>query len=932
MNASFTKGPIEAVLALIEEGHYPTHVANTMRAMGFTELPAKMSLPRDAVLAEYIHVRRQHEDHTQDEAIARAVARVAWRQHVRPKAHPEFVRRIDRDRRLLWVWRIILLLGVLGILGLLLARPAHAQIDVIKFKDSGGATLKTYAAPFSIQCSTNITCTPSGSTMAISSASTASTAWSAITAAANVNAGAFSASGNSWDFTGATFFKLRVGTGLTTSANGDIGQNSTDGVWHAWVNGADRLLIGSTNKGVAGQVPISNADGTATFADPIVSPNQDTASTTAWTSATALNTALSAAVSQRSTVTVSFNGSSITGGAVTFEVSPDNTTWYAKAGVRGDAGAFETTYTLTGANQSWTFAVGGYTNFRVRLSTVITGAGTANVNVIPQALGSPNLSAVLANITSALPTGANTIGGVNLAQYTPVAGRLPVDGSGVTQPVSGAVTANQGGTWTVQPGNTANTTAWKVDGSAVTQPVSGTVTTSPPANASTNVTQFGGVAVATGTGASGTGIPRVTVSNDSTVGLVAGAAIVGKVGIDQTTAGTTSGISMAQPTRTTGTVTSATSVVGPVTVNGYGVSTVTVNGTYAGVTINFEFSDDGGTIWYSDTCTRTDTSIQEGSEALPSNQTRAWNCSVYAASNFRVRASAWTSGTANVGITLSAAPVEAAPTVSLAAGTNTIGALSANQSVNLAQVGGSGVVTGTGASGAGIPRVTVSNDSSLAGTLADNGVAAATNRLGTLPAIARTNLPAAATAGRDAALNTGLHGVLRSTVLPETDLTTYAANKVGLASVASATDIAILPGNATNTVLVTRVQVTCTQTTAGIIDLQLIKRSTADTLGTSSAMTIVPLDSNDAAAVSAPLTYTANPTVGTAVGNVDSAKLGCMAPGTATPSDIYIWKPGMGQSVALRGTTQQLAVNLNGVTVTGSSFNITFQWIETTGL
>src|SRR5439155_27101940 len=29
-----------------------------------------------------------------------------------------------------------------------------------------------------------------------------------------------------------------------------------------------------------------------------------------------------------------------------------------------------------------------------------------------------------------------------------------------TQPVSGTVTANQGGTWTVQPGNTANTTPW----------------------------------------------------------------------------------------------------------------------------------------------------------------------------------------------------------------------------------------------------------------------------------------------------------------------------------------------------------------------------------------------------------------------------------------------------------------------------------------
>lgn len=52
-----------------------------------------------------------------------------------------------------------------------------------------------------------------------------------------------------------------------------------------------------------------------------------------------------------------------------------------------------------------------------------------------------------------------------------LSGALRVDGSGVTQPVSGTfwqatqpvsgtVTANQGGTWTVQPGNTANTTPW----------------------------------------------------------------------------------------------------------------------------------------------------------------------------------------------------------------------------------------------------------------------------------------------------------------------------------------------------------------------------------------------------------------------------------------------------------------------------------------
>lgn len=134
-------------------------------------------------------------------------------------------------------------------------------------------------------------------------------------------------------------------------------------------------------------------------------------------------------------------------------------------------------------------------------------------------------------------------------------GTIRVDPTGTTtQPVSGTVAAtqsgtwtvqqgtppwsvSQSGTWTVQPGNTANTTPWlttisqggnsatvtasnalKVDGSAVTQPVSGTITANQGgAPWSSNITQFGGVAISTGTGASGTGIPRVTVANDSNI-------------------------------------------------------------------------------------------------------------------------------------------------------------------------------------------------------------------------------------------------------------------------------------------------------------------------------------------------------------------------------------------------------------------------------
>lgn len=64
-----------------------------------------------------------------------------------------------------------------------------------------------------------------------------------------------------------------------------------------------------------------------------------------------------------------------------------------------------------------------------------------------------------------------TIATNDVVPVTDNSGSLTVDNGGTF-----AVQAAQSGTWTVQPGNTANTTAWKVDGSAVTQPVSGTVT------------------------------------------------------------------------------------------------------------------------------------------------------------------------------------------------------------------------------------------------------------------------------------------------------------------------------------------------------------------------------------------------------------------------------------------------------------------------
>lgn len=71
-------------------------------------------------------------------------------------------------------------------------------------------------------------------------------------------------------------------------------------------------------------------------------------------------------------------------------------------------------------------------------------------------------------LAAALPAGSATVGGVNLAQYTPASGRLPVDGSGVTQPVSdggGSLTVD--GTVGVTGPVTVTGTFWQA-----TQPVS----------------------------------------------------------------------------------------------------------------------------------------------------------------------------------------------------------------------------------------------------------------------------------------------------------------------------------------------------------------------------------------------------------------------------------------------------------------------------
>lgn len=147
---------------------------------------------------------------------------------------------------------------------------------------------------------------------------------------------------------------------------------------------------------------------------------------------------------------------------------------------------------------------------------------------------------------------------------------------------------------------------------------------------------------------------------------------------------------------------------------------------------------------------------------------------------------------------------------------------------------------------------------------------------------------------------------------------------------AAAGVIAVLPGNATTTVRVLRVEVSIsTSGTAAIETVSLIKTSAASTSGTSAAMTVVPHDTGFAAASSAPLNYTVAPTPGTPVGTIRGVQFADSSSAALPGANTWLWDWGMrpGTAIVLRGTAQTLEINL-GAVVTTQTATVSFEWTE----
>lgn len=622
----------------------------------------------------------------------------------------------------------------------------------------------------------------------------------------------------------------------------------------------------------------------------------------------------------------------------------------------------------------------------------VSGTVTANQG------GSWNITNVSGTVS--LPTGASTSalqtsGNSSLSSIdtkTPalVSGRVPVDGSGVTQPVSGTVTANAGtGTFAIsaaalplptgastaakQPAigtagtpsadvltvqGAASMTALKVDGSAVTQPVSGTVsanqagtwninnisgTVSLPTGAATASAQttmnasLSSIDGKTATLVSG----RVPVDGSAVTQPISAAALPLPAGAATSASQTTMNASLSsidgktpalgqttqalgqpivQPgdlTSTTGSITiqdtgSTSTVQGnnqtvlsgsatagstfAIATQSYNAVVAKVSGTWTG-SVQLEQSSDGGSTWIGIPTHQVGGSIF----ILAYTANVQIEANLAGKTNVRVRAPSAITGTVSVQFVLSY---------------NATGITFVNNAVRITDGANSSVATPLTVLAASTAAAT-GNTSAVVALSPNSPLPPGTNAIGTVQLSDGTNTAAVTSA-------LAVH-----TVQDDGYKATYSAGAVAITPAATATDVFVISGSASKTVRVTRISASCTSTAGLTVNAAIIKRSSADTGGTSAAVTAAPLDSADAAATASVLSYTANPTgLGTAVGNVRTFKLFSPTATTFQTFQEMLFGNASGKAVVLRGVAQQLAVNLSATTVTGGSCDYYAEWTE----
>lgn len=167
----------------------------------------------------------------------------------------------------------------------------------------------------------------------------------------------------------------------------------------------------------------------------------------------------------------------------------------------------------------------------------------------------------------------------------------------------------------------------------------------------------------------------------------------------------------------------------------------------------------------------------------------------------------------------------------------------------------------------------------------------------------------------------------------ESQKATYAYATASFTLAATPTDILTLAGSASVVTRIKRISVFGISTAPGTLPISIVRRSTANSGGTSTSPTIMKHDISSATASTVVQLYTANTTtLGTTTGIIHNGRIVTASTvGVTTSGQALVWDFTVrnDEALVLRGAADIIAINGNGATVPGGgSFDLDVEFTE----
>lgn len=356
-------------------------------------------------------------------------------------------------------------------------------------------------------------------------------------------------------------------------------------------------------------------------------------------------------------------------------------------------------------------------------------------------------------------------------------------------------------------------------------------------------------------------------------------------------------------------------------ITGYATVVLSIQGSLSGgSTVNFEVSADGGTTWTSITGLNVGTT----NTGTSTTSTGDWTFNTAGYGKMRARISAYTAGSITV---------KGVASVVAGSGGGAGGGGGGSVTSNLTQINGTTVAQGNGVAGSATQRITVASDNTPFPTIV-SGITKGT----TSAASATVSSVNADCNALDVFMKGGSISVTGgSSAVAAGTTSTYVSADVPFTPGTSATDVWSFFGSATTTVKIYYIGLAYNGTSSGLASFTLLRRSSANTGGTSTTTTPAKMDSNNASATATIRTYTANPSsLGTSAGNINNFSLvpwwqtsNFIAFRDVTTDTTLFDYTLLGQPIVLRGTGEGIALNCGGTTPTGGTVKLSLRVIFT---